>query len=403
MPPGDVIKIQLEKIVQGADAIGRIDGKPVFVEAGAPCETVLCRITEDHKTWIRAELLEIIEKSPVRTDSVCAQLKQCAFYKKCGGCNLQHIDYNAQLEIKASILKESFLRIGSIETVHPDIFPSPSLEYRNRMQFHCFRQKQCAQNVSRDNCGFGLKGNDGEIIAINDCPIAVNGIRDILKGARRITLPVEKDRFTVFSKDDVFLNEGDISRGKIKLLDKEIILDAQLFFQSNCYMLEKLIIELRKIASEADQNAAMADLYCGVGTFSVFLAEMFPKIILTEINKTAVSIARENLCGKNTKFPAEFFALKDTDWPVHLMKRSFGFAVIDPPRAGMNSALAAMLAKNGPPLLAYISCDAASIARDAKILVNGGYQLSRLMMFDFYPHTAHIEALAVFKRQRNIF
>jgi len=396
MSVGDIHKLHLESIAQGGEALGRIEGKPVFVEGGAPNEAVLCRITEDRNTWARAELLEVIEPSSARTEVTCA------FYGKCGGCNLQHIDYNAQLEIKASILKDSFQRIGGINPAKIDVFSSPQFEYRNRMQFHCFREHR--NNSPRKDAGlrglaYGLRSRaKSDIIAITDCPIAVLGIR---KQINSFLFPPDKDRFTVFSKDDILLNEGGQQRGKIKLLEKEITMDAGLFFQSNCFMLEKLIAELQEIAGKADRSRPMADFYCGVGTFALFLGDMFPKIILAEENKSAVSLARENLRGIN----ADFLALRDTDWPAHLFHKwsskpetSPGFIIVDPPRAGLSPKLAAALTKDGPPVLAYVSCDPASLARDSKILTNGGYKLKELKLFDFYPQTAHIESLAVFER-----
>jgi len=425
MVKGDICKLRLESIASGGDALARFDGKTIFVEGGAPCEEVLCRTTEDHGSWARAELLEILKPSPARVNAACP------FYGVCGGCNLQHIEYEAQLKIKANILKDSFLRIGGISAPEPLVFSSPPWEYRNRMQFHCFRErapgkKQNSYTILQreEKAEFGLMGRaGGEIVPVTDCPIAVPSIRELLsKGGKGITLPPEKDRFTVFSKDDIFLHEGGRQRGIIKLLDKEIALDAGIFFQSNCRMLEKLILELRKTAkeaacSEAGETLPMADLYCGAGTFALFLADLFPKIYLAEENKTAVSLARENLKCVN----AEFFALRDTEWPKTIFKEQrtknsehesvsidqfaenrkqkagvFGFAVIDPPRAGLAPKLAAALANNGPPFLAYVSCDAASLARDAKILTKSGYKPEKLMLFDFYPQTAHIESLTVF-------
>ena len=387
MAVGDVYKLRLESIAPGGDALGRIDGKTVFVEGGAPDETVCCRVTEERKTWVKAELLEIIEASPARVDSFCA------FYGKCGGCNLQHINYSAQLTAKTAIINDLFSRIGKINPPDIEIFPSPPKEYRNRMQFHCFRQ-----SAKGDSPKFGLKGRgSGEIIAVSDCPIAEPGIRELLRtGGRAIVPPLEKDRFTVFSKDALFLSEGNIERGKIKLLDREISLDAGVFFQSNTAMLETLILELKKIAEGARRDLPMADLYCGVGTFAVYLGEMFPKTVLAEENKKAVALARENLRGRDS----EFFALRDTDWTRTILRQkpSFGFAAIDPPRAGLAPKLAMSLAQSETPLLAYVSCDAASLARDSKILTDGGYKLKKLSLFDFYPQTAHIESLAVFEK-----
>jgi len=387
MAIGDVYKLQLENIAPGGDTLGRLEGKPVFVERGAPNETVCCRIVQEHNTWAKAELLEIVEPSPVRVKPVCA------FYGQCGGCNLQHIDYEAQVAAKTAILQDSLARIGGLQPPKTEVFSSPQWEYRNRMQFHCLRQKA----KGADSRKFALMGRkSGEVIEINDCPIAVSGIREILKTPKELPLPIEKDRFTVFSKDDVLLSEGGKQKGKITLLEKEISLDASLFFQSNCFMLEKLITELCVIAENADTDKPMADLYCGVGTFSFYLKEHFPKIILAEENKAAVSLARENLRGTE----AEFFAVRDTNWHNDLLRRkdAFGFAVVDPPRAGLAPKTAAALAQEGPPLLSYVSCDAASLARDSKILTTGGYQIKKLILFDFYPQTAHIESLAVFEK-----
>jgi len=386
MSIGDVYNLKLESIAQGGEAFGRLDGKTVFVQGGAPDETVCCRITEDRKTWARAELLDIIEVSAMRTKSACT------FYGKCGGCNLQHIEYSAQLEIKTSILKESILRIGGFCPPQPEVFPCSPREYRNRMQFHCLRQLAADEDALK----FGLKGRRStEIIAVRECPVAEKGIGELLRtGGKDFPLPPEKDRFTVFSYNGLLLSEGGTEKGKISLFNKDIVLSAGLFFQSNVTMLEKMVNYLREITVNADNNAPMADLYCGVGTFAVFLGDLFKKIVLMEENKRAVSLARENLRSAN----AEFFALRDTEWAKSFprQKESFGFAVADPPRSGLSHALASALAQNGPPVFAYVSCDAASLARDSKILTNGGYKMKNLALFDFYPQTAHIESLAVF-------
>ncbi|MCL2251425.1 MAG: methyltransferase [Treponema sp.] len=401
MSIGDVYKLQLDKIVSGGEALGKYEGKPVFVQGGAPNETIACRIIEEHNTWARAELLEILNPSPVRCDCICEFYGKCEQKVQCGGCNLAHINYDAQLEIKSAILKDSLLRC-KVQFPEPEIFSSSPWGYRNRMQFHCLRQ----QAKGLDGIKYGLKGRrSGEIITVSDCHIAVQGIRDVLrcaaKGGDGFPLPVEKDRFNVFSKDDVLLSEGGKQKGKIKLLEKEIFIDASLFFQSNCEMLEKLILELRKIANNTNKDMPMADLYCGVGTFALFLSDLFPKIVLAEENKASVSLARENL---RQAANIDFFALRDTEWYkagnekkvlLH-QKEPFGFIIADPPRAGLNSKLSFALAQEKTPVLIYVSCEAASLARDSKVLTDGGYTLNKLLMFDFYPQTAHIESIAVF-------
>jgi 23S rRNA (uracil1939-C5)-methyltransferase len=172
-------------------------------------------------------------------------------------------------------------------------------------------------------------------------------------------------------------------------------MDAGLFFQSNGTALEILIPELLEAAQGADPSLPMADIYCGVGTFAVFLGSYFSRIDLVEENRQAVSLARENMAGRNCRF----FPLKADQWVKTRWKReNYGFVIVDPPRQGLSGTLRQWLIREGPPALAYVSCDPATLARDSRELCLGGYGLEKISFHDFYPQTAHIEALAVFKR-----
>ena len=383
-------KAQVEKIAAGGAGLARIEGKTVFIEGGAPSETVLCRITAEHRSWAQAELLEIIEPSPERVQPACP------LWGKCGGCNMQHLDYPAQLAAKTAILREAFTRIGGFSPPQPLVFPSPPWEYRNRMQFHAIRQPQTGESGAI----WGLKARKkDEIIPIPDCPIADPGIRSLLQGKNSKIpsqlLPPERDRFTVYARNGLFLSEGGTTRGKTRLLDRDLALDVGVFFQSNGAMLEKLITDLREIAATADQDLPMADLYCGVGTFAAFLGESFPHIDLVEENKTALALARENLMAHKS---AAFYAQRSEHWAQNGLSRRYSLIAADPPRHGFDPALARGLATDGPPLLAYISCEPATLARDSAVLLHGGYELRELRLYDFYPQTAHIESLSVFIR-----
>jgi tRNA/tmRNA/rRNA uracil-C5-methylase (TrmA/RlmC/RlmD family) len=172
-------------------------------------------------------------------------------------------------------------------------------------------------------------------------------------------------------------------------------MDAGVFFQSNGVMLEELISGLLQVAAEADTKLPMADLYCGVGTFAAFLGGKFPRVDLVEENPEAIVLARENTRGMETRL----FAQTGDLWVKGCsMENSYGFMVVDPPRQGLSPALRKALAQKGPPVLAYVSCDPATLARDSGELIAGGYRLDRLRGYDFYPQTTHIESLVVFKR-----
>jgi 23S rRNA (uracil1939-C5)-methyltransferase len=175
-------------------------------------------------------------------------------------------------------------------------------------------------------------------------------------------------------------------------------MDAGVFFQSNGVMLEKLIGDLLGVAEDADTSLPMADLYCGVGIFAAFLGGLFPRSDLVEMNSAAIALARENTRGMNT----ELFAQTGDLWVKTQVKdrslEGYGFVLADPPRQGLSPALRRALAHKGPPVFAYVSCDSATLARDCGELIAGGYRLERLTGYDFYPQTAHIESLAVFRR-----
>jgi 23S rRNA (uracil1939-C5)-methyltransferase len=437
--------VTIESIAAGGEGIGRREGKAVFVGLTAPGDTVRCRIGEDHGSWARAELLEVLEPSPDRAAPACP------YYGICGGCELQHISYEAQIAAKTAILKDAFSRIGGFTPPEPEIFPSTPWEYRNRMQFHCIRQFHCIgqfHQISTDSddqavAAFGLKARKSdEIIPVRDCPVADPGIRAFLGEQRHfrqkdlsqrregqitnskeqrkgreersansasISAPLrlragefkgprrEAGRFTVYSRGGLFLREGGVERGSTRLLDRDICLDATVFFQSNADALERLILSVREIAHNADRSRAMADLYCGAGVFAALLGDGFPRIDLMERGENALSLARHNMAAVRLSGATEFFALCDTDWAA-LRKTGYGFVIADPPRQGLAPALAAWLAGDGPPLLVYVSCNPATLARDSAILRRGGYELAGLALHDFYPQTAHIESVAVFGR-----
>jgi 23S rRNA (uracil1939-C5)-methyltransferase len=387
---GALFKTRIIKITTGGSGLARIEGKSVFIEGSAPGETVLCRVTAEHRSWLQAELLEIIEPSQDRVQPVCP------LWGKCGGCNLQHLNYAAQLAAKTAILEEAFVRIGGFCPPQPMAFHSEPWEYRNRMQFHAIRRQR---NKEEADTLWGLKARKkDDIIPVTDCPIADPGIRAILRDeGRKIQaqlLPPGKKRFTVYARHGLLISEGGISRGTTRILNREITLDAGTFFQSNGAMLEKLIIDLREISGgRTNQTLPMADLYCGVGTFAAFLGDLFPHVDLVEEHTTALALARENLSHHKS---ADFSAQRSEHWARNGLSRPYGFICADPPRQGLDPALARQLAADGPPLLAYISCDPATLARDSKTLVAGGYELAELRWYDFYPQTAHIESLAIF-------
>jgi 23S rRNA (uracil1939-C5)-methyltransferase len=404
MSVGDIFACRIEKISSGGDGISFLrtpqGDKRVFIGLSAPGDELVCRVTREHSRRAEAEIVEIREFSPQRANP------PCPFYGHCGGCSLQHLGYEAQLEAKKIILEDAFTRIGGFESMpRIEIEASAPWEYRNRMQFHTVKPDQTRLRplsgksvLPRDVSLLGLKARkSAEIVPLDDCPVADPLIRKALKTREGIKAPPGKDRFTVYARNGLLLAEGGTSRGKTALLGREIGVDTGVFFQSNGEMLEKLCGDILKTAEKAERSLPAADIFCGVGTFSLFLNGLFPRVELVEINRQALALARENLRSKAGE--RDFFALSDAAWAKQAEK-SYGFVVADPPREGFSPGLTAWFCKKGPPLLVYVSCDAAALARDAGALKRGGYTLHSLKLFDFYPQTAHIESMAVFTRNK---
>ena len=386
--PG-IVKAKIDGIAAGGAGVARIDGKSVFVEGGIPGETVVCRVLEERGSWARAETLEILEASQDRARP------ECPFYGRCGGCGLRHMGYEAQLAAKTAILKDSFVRIGGLVPPEPAVSPCVPREYRNRMQFHAFRGFD--KNRPDAFCGLKARGSD-EIVPVSDCPVADPGLRRLLSEggseARALFVSPGKDRVTVYSREGLLLSENGPSRGRTRILDGELLLDAGVFFQSNGAMLEKLLSDLTGIArglGDAERSLPMADLYCGVGTFAAFLGGFFTGVDMVEGNKTALALAGENLAGNKS---AKFYPGRIGDWAKNRALDGYGLAVVDPPRQGLDSALTRRLVEKGPRVLAYVSCNPATLARDCGTLIES-YDIAELRWYDFYPHTAHIESLAV--------
>ncbi|MDR2516688.1 MAG: TRAM domain-containing protein [Spirochaetaceae bacterium] len=376
--------LDVESIASDGSGVAHLDGMTVFLERTAPGDRVAARLTETHRKWARGVALRVEEAGPGRVPPVCPA------YGVCGGCSLQHLDYEHQIAAKVRILSDALTRIGGFTALPViQVTRSPAWGCRNRMQLH------------RRPGALGLRRRrGGEVIALADCPVADGGIRRLLAAARA-PVPGTADplphhgRFTVYSRGDTLLVEGgDPARGEITLAGKTVILDAGVFFQSNALMQEALIRGVMAAAAQADPARAAADLYAGAGVFALFLAGRFSRVFLAEENPAALALARENLAD------ADFYAGTAEAWAkTNLPKGGFGFVAADPPRTGLRGA-ANILAEAGPAVFAYVSCDPATLARDARIL-HHHYALASLTLYDFYPQTAHIETLAVFTRNHH--
>jgi 23S rRNA (uracil1939-C5)-methyltransferase len=323
------------------------------------------------------------------------------------------VDYAAQIEGKRALLAETMRRAGiGVETQSIAAVPSPAREYRSRLTFHALRANRGPRTAFKSRGGKAL-------IPVDDCPVADPALRKVLRDGAIIP-PPGKDRFTLYGKDGLVIGEAEVDgrsrrRGEFIFLGKKLTVDAGCFFQSNAALLEKLLLQVRRgVEAYAPHSPAsgMGDLYAGVGTFSVFLAEAagasaerkadsgaadrdLPLIDLVEANSAALDAARINLGRHYPQGRFRFFAQSAEKWKP---RGKWAFAIADPPRQGLAPILRGWLCAAGPSVLYYVSCEPSSLARDCRSLLKS-YILKELTFYDFYPQTEHIESLAVLERR----
>ena len=377
----DVFTAEVESIASNCAGVLSKSGQMLFVDGVAPSDVIRARITKEHKNWATAEVLDIVELSPKRRACLCP------LFGICGGCSLQHLVYDAQIEAKAAILKDALFRIGGFSEL-PELKIKYNREnefgYRNKVRFHVDRLGQVGFKAKKSEEVIPFYQTNPPEVKI--CPVSDTGINAFLKKN-----PSLKRETTLYSFKDTFLIEGEKgkSRGKVRILDRDIVLDVNVFFQSNALMLEELIRDILFFAGEA--KGPCLDVYSGVGTFAAFLQDFFPAPDIVEENKDALALARKNVGNLG-----ESFAISSDRWAKMQGTKKYGFVIVDPPRQGLSPFFRYRLCEDHPPVIIYVSCNPSTLARDSKIFIHAGYRLASLSMFDFYPQTAHIESLAVF-------
>jgi 23S rRNA (uracil1939-C5)-methyltransferase len=359
------------RLVAGGDGLGFIDGKAVFVPGVLPGERVSVRVVQRRRDFDRAVLVDVLDASVHRV------APSCRYAGVCGGCDWLHIGYEEQLRQKVSIVSEALKRTGHIEREDPQIEPSAPWQSRNRAQVH------------RDpHGGLGYMGaRSDHVVTVEDCPIAAPGIGKLFRG--EVSPPAGLERFTAFADGDLLALEGrDDGRDlAVTVNGRRILFSVGCFFQSNVGVLQKLV----PWAVAGLEGADAADLYCGVGLFGAFMAEKFSRLILVESRALSISYARRNVPGT----AHEFYPMTVEQW-IHSGAASShpDAAIVDPPRAGLGLEVRSWCSERSPRQLVYVSCNPVTLARDLSGLVNGGYVLDDLRLFDFYPQTSHIEAVA---------
>lgn len=383
-------ELSLTGVAHLGEAIGRIDGKVVFVPYGIPGEIVRVRTIKDEGDYIRAELVEVVEPSFFR------ESPPCKLFGTCGGCSYQHVAYSYQVKLKEIVVIEQLKRIGGIENPEDltknTIKAESPFNYRNRGDF----------SINRQNLlGFKRRGTH-KFIHVEYCHIMHDEINRILaqiqgKRTKRKTHNVTI-RYGIYTGtkliqpeiEDVELETGQKYYTE-KLLGQEFVISAPSFFQVNTYQAERMIETIFSFIEPDDR--VVIDAYAGVGTFSFFLAQRVEKVIAIEESKSAYKDALVNIKSlKNIEFRCQKTeeALVDSEIKGDLI-------ILDPPRVGcMKEVLEAIASKKINKII-YVSCEPSTLARDIKYLRDRGYELIEIQPIDMFPQTYHIENVALLK------
>jgi len=366
---GDKLVVEITDIAFGGEGVARSDGLVIFVPFVITGESASVEIIERKTDFARAKLLQILKPSADRVDPPCSH------YGECGGCQYQHISYETQLSIKLDQVKSIFSRIGHFSPdLVEEMIPCPEpFGYRNRImvrrQWNKFKQSEVY--------GF-LQHNSRLVVDLDRCEIAEPALNNQLTELQKNPPPRNMQKVVLRIMPD----------------DWEMHRDS--FFQNNFHLLPKLVDTVRdRLQSGGTQH--LVDTYCGIGFFSLSLADLVDSFVGIDIDKQCILPARKNMYQRGVT-NGEFILGKTEEHMDKLLSRfkpENTTVILDPPRRGCQKEGLEMLANAGPRQVIYISCHPATLARDLKWLCeNGGYTLKGVTPLDMFPQTQHVECVA---------
>ncbi len=413
----------IEKIVAGGYGLGHVDGRVVLVPYSTPGDEALIEVAPSRKGVSWGAVKRVLSPSPNRTSPFCVH------YTQCGGCQLQHISYPAQLEYKRLIVDEALRRLAGLEAidVRPCVGSPAQTGYRSRVRLHC-HGREVGFHKSRSNTIVPVEGCPLLPEATNAClrQIASHLSRRPIKGLSEIQMTEDTDSRVILTLEISSLPGAGIIRNlreevavfgavarvrhrrnllwgeehcRVSIEGRTFRVSPASFFQANLGLLPALVREVLG-AAHADQVDTAVELYAGVGLFSIPLSERVRRLVAVEWNRDAVEDARANLVANRVE-NVEVLAMSAEDALDALLAEGVKpeLVVMDPPREGLSDAVRDKLLQVSPRQIAYISCDPATLARDIKsLLVLGAYRLEKLTPLDMFPHTAHIECVCSLMR-----
>ncbi|MFM8857941.1 MAG: class I SAM-dependent RNA methyltransferase [Actinomycetota bacterium] len=388
-----IIDIRVDKVVAEGDGLGRdATGKVVFVEGALPGERVSARIVSESKDYARAIAVDIIDRNQHRVTPACPYVAA-----GCGGCDLQHADEDLQMEIKKAIVTESLERLGRVHS--PDV--------RVIRQAHSVRTLRTTVRVAAvgDRVGFRRR-RSREVVPIETCLVAHPRINDIIAGLRlapdaeavlRVGTSSDESVIWVEPSEDLVSADGSSRTGSTATIREiiagvEFVVSAGSFFQSSPGAADTLVDAVARAVgpSESWPEGIVIDAYGGVGLFAGTVVPRERRAVLIEASASSCADARVNLRHHDV----EIFEGRVEEWsPVPA-----AVVIADPARDGLGAAAVDVLTRCEPAVFVLVSCDPASLGRDARLLEEAGYRLAYSEVLDVFPHTHHVETVSRFVR-----
>jgi 23S rRNA (uracil1939-C5)-methyltransferase len=360
------------------------------VRGGIAGELVRAEILEDRGHFARARVIEVLEPSPDRVQPRCLHF---GFESaSCGGCTWQHIDYAAQLRFKTEIVREQFRRIGRIpDAPVRETYPSPDVwAYRSHAQFSVASDGRLGFQAARSN----------RIVPIDVCYVVQPPILEWLRSPKPASPEMEQVDVRVSNTGDgLAVSAGSPTSGPrppvsdFRIKGVSFHISAGSFFQVNTSLIGTLVDQVMARLN-LHGGETVLDAYCGVGLFSRFLAPVAGRVIGIESSPSAVADARVNLA----QFDHIDLRAGLVEEILPALDEAMDAAVVDPPRSGCGPKVIQALTDRRIERLVYVSCDPATLARDARQLMDGGYGLIDVQPLDMFPHTFHIETVSTWIR-----
>ena len=382
--PEKLCEVEIERLLPGGVGLAHAEGLTLFVSLAAPGDVLRVKVDRVQGTVGFASIVEILKPSTVRTEP------PCPYFGRCGGCDFQQLTYEAQLQAKVAMIHDCLRRIAKLE-VPGNLHITPSTN-----EWH-YRARATWQVAAPEKLVGYFERGSNRVCDVEYCAVLEPQMEETLEQVRKEV--AARDVRQLRHVDAVVGAEGvsvtpSIAGFNARALSRRIgeetySFSAETFFQVNHELLEPLIA-----AALSDASGQFAiDLYCGVGLFTLPLARRFRRVTGVEAHPRAVEFARRNL--ERAKLEnVEIANLGVADWVKHSLSfEPLDFLLLDPPRVGCENAVIAGILALRPRRIAYVSCDPATLARDLKKLIAGGYTLDSVVAFDMFPQTHHVETV----------